>query len=107
MNPSVQIVGYLVFVQTLQLSKMKKPAHKDTEHPAGCYVFPAESLTKGSEQLVKDLSRRTTWQRPLKGGETPEEAYARGWADAVHQYEAGQLKAMDYGRKLWWEDGLV
>jgi len=84
---------------------MFKSAHKDTEHPAGCYVYPAESLSEGSKRLVERLSRRTTWDRSLTGKETPEEAYARGWADAIKKYEEGQLKAMDYGRKLWWGGG--
>lgn len=79
---------------------MRNSAHKDTEHPAGCYVFPAEPLTEGSKRLVTDLSKRVTWARSLTGKETPEEAYARGWADAIKKYEDAQRKV---SRETWWD----
>jgi len=71
---------------------------------AGCYKFPAEPLDEGSKQLVEDLSKRVTWARPLKGNESPEEAYARGWADAIKSYEQNQEheKSKTFLRK-WFE----
>lgn len=64
---------------------IRKFAGHDTTTPPATIV-PAE----GSKRLVDDLSRRVTWGRPLKGNETPEEAYARGWADAIAKYEMDQ-----------------
>jgi len=54
----------------------KNPCY-DTMTPAG--------------QII-DRTRLTTWERPLTGKETPEEAYARGWADALAKFEADQKK---------------
>ena len=62
----------------------KNPCH-DTMTPAG--------------QLI-DRARLTTWERPLKGNETPEEAYARGWADALAKYEADKYILKNFPWKI-------
>jgi len=59
----------------------KNPCH-DTMTPAGQIV----------DKSTLDRAKLTTWERPLSGKETPEEAYARGWAGALAKFEADQLK---------------
>ena len=52
---------------------IRKFAGHNTATPPGTVV-----PTEGLKRLVDELSRRSTWGRPLTGKESPEEAYARG-----------------------------
>ena len=78
-----------------------QPAHKDTMTPAGQIINRVGEVyrpTKASTSPQEPLEKRVTWGRPLRGTETPEEAYCRGWADAIAKYESDKKALQEYNK---------
>lgn len=70
---------------------MHKPAHKDCVNPPGQIVNKLPDLMTPASKII-NRANVCTWEKPLSTQATLEEAYRRGWEDAISHYESEQKR---------------